>query len=324
MLSVNTPLDKATGPRPPAKHVQVGMWACSLLEAWHLLSLDAPTVAAVWTAFLAWSVGLAVPGGDVAAMFLAVFMLYATDRLLDAKPLFTLPLLPELQARHLFHHHHRNAFLAATLACCAPLAVLLHHTPESVLHLYVALACLLCGWLLLVHVRPAPSATAHRLPKEVAVGLFFPAAVFIPTVGRVPGLRAPMLPLALLFASVCILNCLFLYAWEHPGQPAEAHASTRWGLRRVRGLALASTVASMALLLLWLVPHVNPAGGWRESHLWAPCAACGFSGALLLLLHRQHDRIPPLLLRALADFVLLTPVPVVLVTASAKLIHHAR
>lgn len=320
MSTLNTKITKGTSPHPSISQL-VGTWACSFLKAWHLLSLDAPTVAAVWTAFVAWSIGLAIPRGDVAAMFLAVFMLYATDRLLDAKPLFTLPLLPELQPRHLFHHRHRSTFLAATLICCVPLAVLLHHTPESVLHLYVALACLLFGWLLLIHVRPAPSAIAHRLPKEVAVGLFFPAAVFISTVGRVPGLRASLLPLALLFASVCILNCLFLYAWEHPGHPAEAHASTRWGLRRMRGLALGSTVAALGLLPLQLARRMGPFGERNIAHLWAPCAACAMSAGLLLLLDQQRERISPLLLRALADFVLLTPVPVGLATV---LTHRVR
>ncbi len=259
--------------------------------------------------------------GDVAAMFLAVFMLYATDRLLDAKPLFALPLLPELEARHLFHHKHRSAFLFAILLGCPPLAWLLRHTAEPVLHLYVTLACLLCGWLLLVHARPAPSASARRLPKELAVGLFFPAAVFIPTVGRAPSLRAPLLPLAVLFASVCTLNCLYLYAWEHPGGLAHAHPSTRWGIRRLPLLAAASTLLSLLLLAAVLISP-GPQRAWLGAapHLGAAFLACGCSSALLMTLNARRGRLPPLLLRALADLVLLTPVPILLAVRSLR--HH--
>ena len=69
--------------------------------------------------------------------------------------------------------------------------------------------------------------SAHRLPKEIAVGLFFSAATFIPSVGREPGLRAEFLPAAILFAVLCSLNCLFIYAWEHDIlRDNTAHATT--------------------------------------------------------------------------------------------------
>ena len=54
---------------------------------WHLLSLDAPTVAAVWVVFVGRSVGVRLPWVEPAAMFVAVWMIYAADRLLDARVL---------------------------------------------------------------------------------------------------------------------------------------------------------------------------------------------------------------------------------------------
>ena len=55
------------------------------LELWHLLSLDAPTVAVLWTWFIAASVHIALPLTSLLAMGLVVWMLYAADRLLDAR-----------------------------------------------------------------------------------------------------------------------------------------------------------------------------------------------------------------------------------------------
>lgn len=283
---------------------------------WHLFSLDAPTVAAVWTAFVGWTAGMEVPWMQVAAMFIAVWILYAGDRLLDARPLFTAASGADLEERHHFHHRHRRAFLTGVALAALPLLFLLHKSPEPVLHLYVLLAVLLGLWLLLVHVRPAASATSHRLPKELAVGMFFPAAVFIPTVGRSPVLRPALLPCALAFAALCSLNCLFLFAWEHPGRVNHAHASTRWAVRHLQTLAVGTAVVGdAALYFLW---GVLPGSYFRSRatalpHPAALFLACALSGLSLLLLHRNRHRIAPLPLRALADGVLLTPVLVVLV-----------
>lgn len=284
----------------------------SPLVLWHLLSLDAPTVAAVWTVFIGWCAGVRLSWVDPVAMFVAVWILYAADRLLDAKPLFTSPLPTTLEERHHFHHRHRARFLRCMLAASLPLTFLLHWTNEGALHLYVLLACLLSAWLLLVHARPAPSATSHRLPKELAVGVFFPAAVFIPTVARAPALRAPLLPIALAFATICTLNCLFLYAWEHPRKRGFAHLSTRIAVRHLKAIALVCTLAIDLLFLIVETMHRPDGSCWLGSLAHAPAAlgACTLSGVALLLLHVFRNRIHPTCLRALADLVLLTPIPV--------------
>ncbi len=295
---------------------------CSPLELWHLLSLDAPTVAAVWTGFLAWAAGLRVPWLDVTAMFLAVWTLYAADRLLDAKPLFTTPSNAELEERHRFHHRHRSAFLGAILSAAIPLVLLLHFTRDAVLHLYVLLASLLGVWLLLVHARPAPSTASHRLPKELAVGLFFPAAVFIPTVARAPVLRPSLAVCALCFATLCTVNCLFLFAWEHPGGGLHAHATTRWAVHYIAPITwISCCLESMAVIAARSDAGVAPMlHVSRLSHGTAPLLACALSSGLLLLLHTCRSRLSPLSLRAMADFVLLTPIPVAL--GSLLCSHH--
>jgi hypothetical protein len=272
------------------------------LALWHLLSLDAPSVAALWTWFIAHSLGLALPWQAIAAMFTAVWMIYAADRLLDARLLDARQLDIELSSRdleerHRFHHRHRSRFLSIIVLASLALAALLLNIHHRALELYMLLATLLGTWLLLIHARPQPHSGARRLPKELAVGLFFPAAIFIPTVARVPQLQLQLLPIAALFAAACTLNCLFLYAWEHPPQPhsqPNAHWTTLWAIRHLPQLSLGLLALCVAVIL-------------RTPIAVTPAIACAISIALLLLLHLQRRRITPLHLRATADLVLLSP-----------------
>jgi len=284
-------------PQPKTPHY-------SLLSLWHLLSLDAPSVAAVWTIAVASAVGLRLPWESPAAMFVAVWMLYAADRLLDARPFPGGAPAPEIEERHRFHHRHRRAFLTGIAISAFILIALLRRIDPPAMRLYALLATLLAAWFLIIHARPLPGDDAHRLPKELAVGIFFPAAVFIPTVARLPQLRLDLLPIAVLLAATCSLNCLFLYAWEHPGNRSHAHWSTRWATRHL--VALTWTVAALSLTLILASPLL---GASAQLHLGTTSlTSCILtSSLLLLLLHHLRNRLHPLHLRALADLVLLTP-----------------
>ena len=291
----------------------------SPLALWHLLSLDAPTVATLWTVFIARCSRLTLPWTAPASMFLAVWMIYAADRLLDARQLDTHP-RHDLEARHRFHHHHRNRFLAAIVLTAVALATLLHSIAPQALHLYALLATLLAAWMVLIHVGPLPSDTTRRLPKEFAVGLFFPAAVFIPTLARTTPspaalhllgrsatwLRPTLLPSALFFASVCTLNCLYLYVWEHPAERLHpphntAHSTTRLATVHLTHLTFAVlTLATAAAILCIPYNHALTIG--------LPSLACALSAAAFLLLNALRQRISTLHLRAAADLILLTPI----------------
>lgn len=284
------------------------------LALWHLLSLDAPSVAAVWTWAVASAAGLRLPWTAPAAMFAAVWMLYAADRLLDARPLPGGQAPPELEERHRFHHRHRRAFLATITLSAFLLAALLRFADPPAMRLYALLAALLCAWFLLIHARPLPGDGTHRLPKELAVGIFFPAAVFIPTVARLPQLRLDLLPAALLLAATCSLNCLFLYAWEHPDDRPHAHWSTRWATRHL--VSLTSSVVLLSLLWLIAAQFLIDRTSLRYGTL--VLTACIFiSSVLLLFLHIARRRLQPVHLRALADLVLLTPLIIIPLTRLA-------
>jgi hypothetical protein len=232
-------------------------------------------------------------------MFVAVWMIYVGDRLLDARVLDAAPSEVSaedgLEERHRFHYAHRGWFLWGIVAGACALVYLLQRTDARALRLYALLAALLAGWLVVVHASARSS--GRRLPKEIAVGLFFAAAVFIPTVGRLPGLRVALLPTGVLLAACCTLNCVFLYAWEHPSERGRAHVSTRWAAAHlpVLAVALVATAGGAAVL------QRGAAGG-------TAALAIGLSAGLLWGLHGVRRRIPAVDLRAAADLALLTPV----------------
>jgi hypothetical protein len=260
----------------------------SPIALWHLLSLDAPTVAALWVCFIARAAHIHIPLAAPAAMALAVWILYAADRLLDARR----SAAHELEARHLFHYRYRHAFLIGITAATAALATLLLHLDPAAIRLYLIEGTLLFAWFLILHA----TRSAHRLPKEIAVGLFFSAAVFIPSIAREPSLRATLLPAAILFAALCSLNCLFIYAWEHD-HPSNtpAHRSTRFAIAHLAALAITTAVAGAGLTLLAPTPAKPIAAG------------CASAAVLLLALDRKRSRLSRIGQRAAADLALLTP-----------------
>ena len=282
------------------------------LDLWHLCSLDAPTVSVVWLLFVSRCARVHLGRCTPIAMFLAVWMLYAGDRLLDARflgsPSPAAAREAELEQRHRFHYRHRAWFERLLVGSGAGLAGLAWRLPRTILKDEAGLGAVLLLWLTVIHVS-AELSVPRRLPKELLVGLFFAAAVTLPTLAQT-GVEIPaqagvqahstlatLWPGVLLFACVCTLNCLFLYAWEHPFDRSKAHGATRWAADRVVPLT------GFVLLGACLVPACGSTRGAT-----AMAAACALSTALLLLLHQTRRRYARLRLRALADLALLTPV----------------
>ncbi|HWG17551.1 MAG TPA: hypothetical protein VN678_06785 [Acidobacteriaceae bacterium] len=281
----------------------------SPLALWHLLSLDAPTVAALWTWFIGRAAGVHLPAASLIAMALAVWILYAADRLLDSSALDSMDALPvrsmamaEFEARHYFHHRHRRPFVVGIALASIALGGLLPLLDHAALRLYLVEGGLLIVWFLVVHA----TRSAHRLPKEIAVGVFFSAAVFIPTVARNPALRFALALPALLLGVLCGLNCLFIYAWEHTRTPSDRkgvaapHPTTRFALQRLWVIATTEIVAAIAL------------AAFNEGAPRLIAVACALSSAMLLWLHQSRrqcsqGRLSRIHLRAAADLALLTP-----------------
>ena len=267
---------------------------------WHLFSLDAPTVAILWTWFLAKTNHIGLAKTAIAAMGIAVWMLYAADRLLDTRALPPTPQIEasrsEFEPRHHFHLLHQQGFRIAIFLASILLAALLPALAPQAIRLYCILGTLLIGYFVVIHVRSeATRETLHRLPKEIAVGVFFSAATFIPTVARNPAIRLVLLPGAILFGVLCSLNCLFIYAWEHPAGSPNAHPATRIALRFLPSLSVGVTITG---ILLSIANHSLP---------WPIPLSCATSALLLLLVHENRRRFAPTTLRAVADICLLTP-----------------
>lgn len=279
---------------------------------WHLLSLDAPTVATVWMLYIAAAVHVHLSPRMPIAMCASVWLLYAADRLLDSRTLAAglpaphhgkpsqlildrLALRYGLEERHFFHHRHRRPMMAGIVLCALLLTALVPQLDSADLRLDLLLGMLLVAYFVRIHT----TTSAHQLPKEIAVGLFFSAAVFIPAVSRTPHMRLALLPVALLFAALCSLNCFFIYRWEHVADdtasslPA-ASDFTRTVVGHLDALTLALVVLSF---VLWATTH-------QATMLPIPVAAL-----LLLGLDRLRFHFSPVSLRAAADLVLLTPLP---------------
>ncbi len=175
-----------------------------ILTAWHLVSLDAPTVAVLWTMFFARIHHQTIPAAELFAMFLAVWLLYASDRLLDARS------QQDLAPRHHFHHRNARVFKLFLAVAAIILLPLLFFIPRPDLTAEALLALILAFWFALVHL------TTLRLPKELITAIFFAAATALPTFLRDPQPRT-VLTAACFFAALCLANGLFISAWEeHP------------------------------------------------------------------------------------------------------------
>lgn len=255
----------------------------SPLVLWHLLSLDAPCVAALWTLFFAWQFHVHLAVAAPIALALSVWVLYVADRVQDAGR------GDLIQERHRFHlRHTRLLRMAAGAGFCTVLALLL-----------LLPAALRTAWLLLalplaLYVGAVHGLRLHRVPKEPLVAVFFAAATAMPVYVSHGAAGFGLSLAALCFGLVCWLNCAAIGRWE--GMLATADPLTRWLGSHLR------VGASLAALLM--VPALS------VHHSGAIAVAALAAIACLVQLHGRRARLYPATLRALADAALLTPLVV--------------
>lgn len=294
------PFALTIGSASPAARTRI-LDAPALLRLWHLASLDAPTVAVVWTLGFAAAAGARLPRWVPALLALTAWAAYIADRLLDARAgLRTAP--HRLRQRHLFHWRFRKIFVPlGAVAACAAAWLVFTRMPAGVRQRDSLLGAAALVYFTGVHSpRIRLRLPAPLVSKEMLVGLLFTAACALPAWyrGRMAGSAAPvLLGLVALFALLAWLNCHFIEHWETNHAP-------RNGTLLAIILTLAGAALASALLALR-----QPAAG--------ALAACGAASALLLaLLHRLRGRLTPVALRAAADLVLLTPL--LLITLPAR------
>jgi len=255
----------------------------NLAAWWHLLSLDAPTVAALWSWFFVRAMHLHLSLIQALLLPLGTWLLYVADRILDGLRQGEL-----LRERHHFHARHRTAFLLAASFLFVLLAwfVLTRMRPEALRDdSWIGVLALL--YLFAVHRRITP-----RLPKELAVAILFAAATAVPAWSRLSAGREQLAPAVIFFALLCWINCVGIEKWEG-GQP---HAITRWASLHLRSIVTITALFSFAAALL------APSRGLMVVYL-AALLSCG----LLYTLDARSGHWAPLHLRIAADAALLTP-----------------
>ena len=256
----------------------------NLAQWWHLLSLDAPTVAALWSCFFVRAMHLHLSLLQALLLPLGTWLLYVTDRILDGLRQSQPGLLRE---RHHFHARHRIAFVGAAsfLAVLLAWSVLSYMRPETLRDdSYLGVFALLYLW--------AVHRGASRLPKELAVAVLFAAATAVPAWSRLGAGKEQLAPAIIFFALLCWINCVGIEKWEG----GTLHATTRWASLHLRPIVTMTALFSLAAALL------APSPGLAAVYL-----AAMVSSGLLFALDARSSRLSPLHLRIAADAALLTP-----------------
>ena len=311
------------------------------LRLWHLTSLDAPTVAVVWTLAFAWAAEVTLPIWVPALLALAAWAVYIGDRLLDARSALLIRQFNtdhwvprpfrvicgmggkqqnslvagsirtaqyrRMRLRHRFHWRHRRIFLPiAVLAACAAAVIVFSCMPVAARERNSLLAAAALVYFTRVHSNRAPFPKLAPSPfltpllsKEMLVGLLFTAACALPVLSRAASqpdspLWTLILP-AVFFALLAWLNCHAIEHWESRTKPCAGILAPALTLG-LAGLLAAAVLAGT---------HPRPA---------ALLAAGALSALLLALLDHHRGRLTPLALRAAADLVLLTPIPLLFFT----------
>jgi hypothetical protein len=307
------------------------------LALWHLTSLDAPTVAVIWSLAFAWAAHAPISSRVLLVLALATWSAYVSDRILDASVLGAQTLgprlrdgqspgartgadssvWPALRERHYFHWRNRRVFvpLAAIAACLAGIVAL------TLLHSFVRergfiLAAAALAYFSGVHAAPWLERRRLRLPrlvsKEFLVAVLFTAGSILPAWSRLrlSGTQEFLLTwvwiCGIYFAALAWLNCRFIAGWEAQKSVREAGTRRRpfWVFKLFPDH---STNFSAAVLLAsagFALTYLAAASHSRASAL---LAAGALSALLLATLDGLRSRMTPLALRAGADFVLLTP-----------------
>ena len=216
----------------------------------NLLSLDAPVVAIVWQILFARCFSAQVGISASATLGLTVWFIYVADRMLDAlrwNPELILP------ARHAFCREHWNGMAVAAIAGLFTLGGLCARLPFPLLRNGAVLLAAVGVYFAIVHGRPV---NLRRFwPKEVIVGgIFCLGTCLAAWTGSRSSIRSEMILPALLFAALCVLNCVAIEYWEWNGCSSSwnesPHPVSLWIGRRITSLSLAVAITAAFSLAL--------------------------------------------------------------------------
>ena len=208
-----------------------------------------------------------------------------------------------LRERHLFYVRHRAVVILIAFPATALLLwlVLTRMNPMArrADGLLFTIALLHFG---LVHLWG--SRIERWFPKELIVALVFSIATAIPTWSRLTQGKGRLTVVAVLFFTLCWLNCIAIEKWEGTAAfvpPSER--TRRWGQDHLQHLCLFLATAAMLASSFFL----------HASFFWATglCISIALSVALLAAL--DYSGLSAFHLRIAADAALLTPLLLLLV-----------
>lgn len=260
----------------------------------NILSLDAPIVALLWQALFSRSLHIHIRWPPIVALGLSTWMIYAVDRLLDAR----LPSNGPMSLRHKFSRRHRTLMLTSVGFAAALLLWTCLHLRPIVFQNGIWMVEAVTVYFAIVHF--APVAIRRLWPKELAVGVLFALGTCVATwslAGHAgtAGSRLMLVTPTLLFAALCSLNCIAIECWEwrRTEKVTPIHPLTAWVGARIHWTAL--TIAALALVFIPIEPL-------------RPVFIAGiFSAATFVWLSARSDSLPLDTLRLLADAALLSP-----------------
>jgi hypothetical protein len=284
-------------PPAPDTLAQRTTWNASVvLKMWHLASLDAPTVAVTWAWAFGWAAGVRPPAWPLLVLALAVWVIYVSDRLLDARAGLTGASGHLLQARHYFHWRNRRIFIP--LCVCAAVTagwMVLTRMPPMGLRSDSIVGLATLAYLSNVHganegggwIRRVTGRLSRLVPRECVVGVVFSAGCLLPVMART---RFPssLAVAATAFAALAWLNVGAIGAWEGCRE------------KRPRTRRAAIVLACACLMLAAVLAESQAATA-------EVVLAAGVSALLLAALDTMAEIMEPVVLRAAADLVLLTP-----------------
>lgn len=300
----------ALAPPSAAFPTRSGLRLAHLPQWWHLLSLDAPTVAALWSWSIAAAFHVHLPLSAPLLLALGTWLVYVADRILDGV-LMASP--GTLRERHFFYARHRQVFLLAAM----PVGLLLlwlivtRMNPTARREDIIVFGAALF-YFSIIHAHG--TAAERWLPKELAVGVVFAAATAVPAWSRLPAAenfpgRILLTIAVLFFAALCWLNCVAIEKWERardtakPDAPSQIpHRTTLWAQRYFQTLCVGmSLAAAVAAIWAWFASRMP-----RVLSLFLVCAltAAGFAA---LDRWQAGNRVSAFYLRVAADAVMLTP-----------------
>ena len=234
----------------------------------NLLSLDAPFVALLWQILFARCFHARVDPLPSILLVLAVWLIYAADRTLDAWTESSL--LP----RHQFYRRHWKTLLPLWILVLAAGSALawMRLTPELFLS-GLALGAAVVLYFALLHLG------IFQKTKEAAVAVLFALGA---TLSAWPNIRSAVdVEAIVLFSCLCWINCVAIEHWE---------GESKWPIAAAAGF-----VALAAVILL--VFSSRPILG----------GAVAASALAFVLLDRARQHFSRDAMRVLADVALLSP-----------------